>query len=188
MRSYLRLLHKLFSVTLVIICCQASFAGPEPAATYVRKRSFTADESRAACSIVSMMNLIATPHEYNNKIVAVTGFLHYRFEDKQLYFCRDFGDHLMSESSLALTFVKSDLLLQPVAQSTTLPESQTRALQYFDGKYVLLIGRFSSDEMKSGLTDPQQGIRLNLKGCTNYLFDVTRVMELRDWELAPREK
>src|SRR5271155_2417149 len=86
----------LLATMLISTFCPCLLAEPTESATYVRDRELTSEERGAVCYLVPMIKLIANPHQYNNKIVAVEGFLHVQFEDQHLYLCKDFGDHLMS--------------------------------------------------------------------------------------------
>ena len=150
-------------------CLLAEPTEPTERATYVRDRELTSEERGALFPLVPMIKLIANPHQYNNKIITVQGFLHVQFEDQKLYLCKDFGDHLMWENALYVSFASSNLLLQPVSRTTKLPKERERALDYFDRKYVLLIGKFHEEKL-----DPNQLTELG----PNRLTDVSRVLEL----------
>ncbi len=78
---------------------------------------------------VSLIQLIATPKAYHEKMVTVAGVLSLRFEDRALYFSE--ADH---SRSLAMNSIWLDLE----------PE-QSEIYQSLEGQYVVIEGRFDAE-------------------------------------------
>jgi len=88
---------------------------------------------------VSMMQLIATPNLYNGKRVQVSGFIHIKFEDRAIYYSKEQADYLTVGNSIWLDFSGS-------ISAEPLYPKKYRDINYFDGKYVVIRGRFSSKD------------------------------------------
>ena len=90
---------------------------------------------------VSLIQLIATPEDFNGKKVRVSGFLHVKFEDSVLYLSKDHADHIMGRNGLWIDYSQN---------IDTFPED-IEDIIYFDGKAVTLEGIFIfEDEMGHG--------------------------------------
>lgn len=79
---------------------------------------------------VSMVNLIATPDRFQNKIVRVFGYLRLDFEGRAIYLHEDDYEHSLYKNGLWVSF-----------KDGAFTDEQLKAL---DGKYVLLEGTFDA--------------------------------------------
>lgn len=116
---------------------------------------------------VSIIQLIATPERYDGKTVRVEGFLHYKFEDSELYLSKDDADHLNGKNGVWVSYTTTErLCLQPDKDWSN---RKQRTLSYFDEKWVLLEGTF---DMKG---------HGHMGAASGTLADTYRVLESRRW-------
>ncbi len=116
----------------------------------------------------SIIQLIANPEKYHNKLVRTEGYLHNKFEDSGLYLSKEDADHLVGKNALWVTYdVKEAINL--------LGQIKNPQLHYFDCKMVLLVGTFNKDS---------NGHRGMFAG---ELSHVSRVLELTRWYDGPND-
>src|SRR5579883_1942381 len=85
-------------------CSQQCMAIPTSDPDFVQTRPFTQAEKMGSIATVSLINLIANPAQYKGKMLSVRGYLHVQYEDNRLYVCKDYGDYLIKESALDVSF------------------------------------------------------------------------------------
>jgi hypothetical protein len=83
---------------------------------------------------VSMVQLLASPAKFHNKLIQVEGYLHVQFEDERLYLSKEDADFLNGKHSLWISY------------SDQLSKRPNRPLDYFDCKRVLVIGVFDKNQ------------------------------------------
>jgi len=83
---------------------------------------------------VSIIKLIANPEKYHGKKVAVTGLLHYRFEDSSLYISSESEKWNISENALWVNYADK-VEVNPLKNTPT-------TLKDLDAKFVSVVGFF----------------------------------------------
>lgn len=83
---------------------------------------------------VSLIELIVTPEEYNEKIVCIEGVLSVEFENDALYLTRDDYTYMNKKNAISLNFRTDNQLGVSMAE-----------LEQLDGCYVRIEGKFNSE-------------------------------------------
>ena|SRR5438270_326678 len=83
---------------------------------------------------VSMVQLLANPARFQNKLIQVEGYLHVKFEDECLYLSKEDADYLNGKHALWISY------------SDALSKRPNKPLDYFDCKRVILIGIFNKNQ------------------------------------------
>ncbi len=112
MISYLRekrLVNSRFILFVTIILSSLSF--------------LLSQDSDSQCENVSIINLIATPEKYNEKMVCFSGFLHLEFESYGIY---------LTQNDIQYRMSKNGIFIYGVDES----------LYKFNDKYVYIEGKF----------------------------------------------
>ncbi len=91
---------------------------------------------------VSIVDLIAHPEQFHQKLVRVSGFLHNHFEDTALYLSKEAADYC--DSSLSIWIVVADKIEAHPDKPGT----------YFDGKRVTITGTFDKDRHGHSFASP----------------------------------
>lgn len=133
----------IISFSLLISLANSQTANAEP----VSARRLTPAEQTACLSTQSLVSVIANPDNFQGKVIAVEGFLHLKFEDSRLYICKEHADFLVTSNAIAIEVAEENVLLEPYSsytngQKVALPKDKKRALQYFDNRYVLIVGTY----------------------------------------------
>lgn len=109
-------------------------------------------------TIKSMIQLISNPELYDGKLIKVVGVLSVEEEDHRLYLSKEFYDLRMSQYAVLLNF----------------PAGAEKFSERFQGKYVLLRGKFKLERVGSTFQ------YLNVKSIS--LYD-----EHRETQIGPRK-
>ena len=86
--------------------------------------------------VVSMIQLIANPDKYHGKTVGINGYLRNVFEHSSIYYTKELSDRRSTKDALWVRYHK-DCKMNPHTED---------GLEYFDKKWVLLVGQFRKDE------------------------------------------
>ncbi|GAK50705.1 hypothetical protein U14_01938 [Candidatus Moduliflexus flocculans] len=111
---------------------------------------------------ISLIQLIAHPEKYHQKIIRIEGYFHYHFEDVALYLSKIDADYLIGVNAVWLSFAESATM---EAHQVEFPPGKER-LSYFSCKYVLIEGRFN------------QEVHGHLGAYSGTIEQVTRIQEL----------
>lgn len=88
--------------------------------------------------VMSLVRLIAVPERYHGRFVAVSGYLHVRFEDCALYLLPDSGP----ENAVWVSFAPDP---KPVHPLTPRPYGMRIKPQSLDSRRLVLYGTFDAD-------------------------------------------
>jgi hypothetical protein len=131
-------MHHFIAMGIALALAQPAlgFAQHPPPATATTDRAQSVLPSR-----VPLVRLLANPEAYDGQRVAVSGFLHAKFEDSALYLTKDDADYL-TENAIWVSY-SSTCTFVPL--STSGKESGRATEANLDGRYVELIGVFNAN-------------------------------------------